>query len=91
MANDDGLSTNRIVFKSVHHHGGDDILCASVYASTSHEDSPSVIPDACGGHDGTRTSYEAIPFDQVPILLFPLAPFCPMDPGDAGVHCSEGR
>lgn len=91
MANHDGLSTNRIIFNSVHHHGGDDILCASVYASTSHEDSPSVIPDACGGHDGMSTSYEAIPFDQVLNLLLFLAPFCPMGPSRAGVHRSEGR
>jgi hypothetical protein len=82
---------NRIILYFVFHHGGDDIVCERVNASTSHKDPPSVIPDASGGYCGASISCEACSFNQVPSLLSPLAPFRPLGPGSAGVHHSEGR
>jgi hypothetical protein len=69
LDDDDGLSVNRIVLRSVSHHGGDIILSESVCASTPHKDPPSVILDASGGHYGASTFYQARSFDQVPTLL----------------------
>jgi hypothetical protein len=55
LTDNDGHSADRNILRPVFHHGYNDILCERVLASTSHEDAPSVIPDACGGHYGTST------------------------------------
>ena len=54
------------------HRGGDNIiLCERVYASTSHKDPTSVIPDASGGHYGaSTTSYKARSINQEPTRSF---------------------
>jgi hypothetical protein len=88
LADDDGLSANRIVLRSVFNHCGDDILSERVYTSKSRKDPPSVIPDVSGGHYGASTSYQTRSFDQVPILLSRLASFHHLVPGSAGVHRS---
>lgn len=91
LADEDDLSAIRNILHSVFHHGGDDILCDRVYASTPHKDSPSVIPDASGCNYGASATYRPRSFDQVLNLLFPIALFYYLGQGGAGVHRSEGR